>query len=62
MRVISTKHDDLLSQFGNNNENDIPLLERITDLPTQIRDTPHERMLKDNHPNANKSKIEGYFY
>ena len=33
MKVISNKDDDLLSQFGNINENDIPLLERLADLP-----------------------------
>ena len=32
-KVISNKDDDLLSQFGNINENDIPLLERLVDLP-----------------------------
>ena len=36
MKVISTKNDDLISQFGNTNENDIPLLERLADLPPQI--------------------------
>ena len=62
MRVISNKDDDLLSQFGNNNENDIPLLERLADLPPQIRSTPHQKMLIDNHLDANKGKIKGYFY
>ena len=62
MKVISNKDDDLLSQFGNINENDIPLLERLADLPTQIRDTPHQKMLIDNHLDANKSKIKGYLY
>ena len=62
MKVISNKDDDLLSQFGNINENDIPLLERLTDLPPQIRSTPHQKMLIDNHLDANKSKIKGYLY
>ena len=62
MKVISNKDDDLLSQFGNINENDIPLLERLADLPVQIRDTPHPKMLIDNHLDANKGKIKGYFY
>ena len=62
MKVISNKDDDLLSQFGNINENDIPLLERLADLPPQIRSTPHQKMLIDNHTDANKSKIKGYFY
>ena len=41
MRVISNKDGDLLSQFDNINENDIPMLERMADLPPQIRCTPH---------------------
>ena len=60
MKAISNKSDDLLSQFGNLNENDISLLERLADLPVQIRDTPHQKMLIDNHLGANKSKIKGY--
>ena len=62
MKVVSNKDDDLLSQFGNINENDIPLVERLADLPHQIRSTPHQKMLIDNHIDANKSKIEGYLY
>ena len=62
MKVISNKDGDLLSQFGNINENDIPLLERLVDLPKQIRDTPHQKMLIDNHTDANKGKIKGYSY
>ena len=49
-------------KFGNINENDIPLLERLVDLPTQIRSTPHQKMLIDNHTDANKGKTKGYFY
>ena len=60
VRVISNKDDDLLSQFGNINENDIPLLERLTDLPPQIRDTPHQKMLIDNHTDPNNGKLKGY--
>ena len=62
MKVISNKDDDLLSQFGNINENYFPLLERITELPPQIRDTTHQKMLIDNHLDANKGKIRGYLY
>ena len=62
MKVISKEDDNLLSQSGNTNENDIPLLERLADLPPQIRSTPHEKMLIDNHIDANKGKIKGYFY
>ena len=62
MKVVSNKDDDLLSQFGNINENDIPLLERLADLPPQIRSTPHQKMLIDNHLDANKGKIKGYLY
>ena len=35
MKVISNKDGDLLSQFDNISENDIPLLELIADLPPQ---------------------------
>ena len=56
-----SKKDDLLSQFGNIVENDIPLLERLTDLPPQIRSTPHQKMLIDNHTDPNKGKIKGDF-
>ena len=62
MKVISNKDDDLLSQFDNINENDIPLLERLADLPPQIRDTPHQKKLIDNHIDANKGKIKRYLY
>ena len=41
MRAILNKDRDLLSQFDNINENDIPILIRLADLPVQIRDTPH---------------------
>ena len=60
MKVISNKDDDLLSQFDNINENDIPVLERIINLPPQILSTPHQRMLIKNHADANKGKIKGY--
>ena len=33
MKVISNKDDDLLSQFDNIKENDIPIVSTITDLP-----------------------------
>ena len=62
MKVISNKGDDLLSQFGNIIEIDIPLLERLADLPPQIRSTPHQKMLIDNRTDANKCKIKGYLY
>ena len=54
MKVLSNKDDDFLSQFGNINENDIPLLESLADLPPQIRSTPHQKMLIDNHLDAKK--------
>ena len=62
MKVLSKKDDDLLYQFGKINENDIPLLERSADLPPQIRSTPHQKMSKDNHLDADKGKIKGYLY
>ena len=62
MRAISNKDGNLLSQFDNINENDIPILESLADLPPQIRSTPHPKMLIDNHTDANKGKINGYLY
>ena len=58
MRAISNKDGDLLSQYDNNNENDIPILQKLSDLPPQIRDTPHHKMLINNHTDANKGKIK----
>ena len=60
MRAISNKDGDLLSQFDNINENDIPVLNRLADLLVQIRDTPHQKMLINNHTDTNKGKIKGY--
>ena len=62
MRVISNKDGDFLTQFDNNNENDIPILERLADLPPQNRSTPHQKVLIDNYADANKGKIKGYLY
>ena len=62
MRVVSNKDGDLLSQFDNKNENDIPILEQLASLPVQIRDTPHQKMLVNNHTDAKKGKIKGYLY
>ena len=53
---------DLVSQLDNINENDIPVLNRLTDLPVQIRDTPQQKMLINNHIDANRGKIKGYLY
>ena len=60
MRAISNKDGDLLSQIYNINENDIPVLNRLANLPVQIRDTPHQKMLINNHTDASKGKIKGY--
>ena len=62
MRVISNKDGDLLSQFDNINENDIPILNRLADLPTRIQSTPHQKMLINNHTDENKGKVKGYIY
>ena len=62
MKMISKKDGDIISQFENINENDNPILSRITDSPPQIRSTTHQKMLKDNHIDANKGKIKGYLY
>ena len=62
MRATSNKNGDLLSPLDSINENDIPILESLADLPPQIRSTPHQKMLIDNHTDANKGKIKGYLY
>ena len=62
MKVISNKDGDFLSQYDNINENNIPVLERLVNLPPQIRDTPQQKMLINNHTHPNKSKIKGYLY
>ena len=56
MRVISNKDGDLPSHFDKINENVIPVLERLADLPTQIRSTPHQKTLINNHIDPNKGK------
>ena len=62
MRAISNKDGDFLSQFDNLFENVIPILEQLADLPVQIRDTLHQKMLINNHTNAKKGKIKEYLY
>ena len=62
MRVIINKDGDLLSQFDNFNKNDIPILEKPADLPPQNIDTPHQKMLINNHTDANEGKIKRYLY
>ena len=62
MRVISNKDGALFSQLDNINENYIPVLERLADLIPQIRSTPQQQMLINNHTDVNKSKIKGYSY
>ena len=62
MRAISNKDGDLLFQFDNINEDDYPILEQLANLPVQIRDTPHRKMLINNPTDANKGKVKGYLY
>ena len=62
MKVISIKDGDLLSHFDNINENGIPILERMADLPLQIRDTSHQKKLINSHAVANKVKNKGYLF
>ena len=62
MRAISNKDGDLLSQFDNIIENDVPILNGLADLLVQIRDTPHQKILINNHTDVNKGKIKGYLY
>ena len=54
MRVIPNKDGDLVSQFDNINENDIPVHNRLADLPTQIQSTPLQKMLINNQTDANR--------
>ena len=54
MKAISNKDGDILSQFDNINENDIPSLERLANIPPQIRDTPQQKMLLKDHSDAKK--------
>ena len=56
MRVISNKDSDLSSQFDNITENDIPVLERLADLSPQIKSTPHQKMVINNHTDPNRGK------
>ena len=62
MRVISNKDGDLLYQFDNINKNDTPVLERLADQPSQIKPTPHQKMLLNNHTDAKKGKIKRYLH
>ena len=62
MKVMSNKDGDLLSQFDNINENDIPVLERLLNLPAHIRDTSQQEMLMNNHTDPNKGKTKGWLY
>ena len=62
MRVLSNKDGDLLSQFDNVNEKDIPILERLADLPHQIGPTSQQKMLINNLTDAIKRKVRGYLY
>ena len=62
MRVISDKDGDFFSKFDNFNENDIPVLERLADLLPQFQSTPHQKMLINNHLDANKGKIKRYLF
>ena len=56
------KDGDLLSQFDNINEYYFPTLERLADLPPQIKSTTHQKLLIKNHTEPNKGKIRGYLY
>ena len=62
MRVLSKKDGDLLSQFDNINENDIPIFEQLADLPPQNKSRPHQKIRRNNHTDANNSKNKGYLH
>ena len=59
MKAIPSQDGDLLSQFDNINENDTPVFNRVADLPVQIREALNQKMLINNHTDANKCKIKG---
>ena len=61
MRVITNKDGGLLSQFDKFNGNDFPVLERLAYLPPQIRSTPHQKVLLNNHTYANKGQNKRTF-
>ena len=62
MKMISNKEGDLISQFDNINENDIPIFWGINDLPPRNRSTPHQKKLIDNPIDANNGKTKGYLH
>ena len=62
MKVISNKYGASLSEFDKINENDKPILERLITLPPQITDTPHQKMLINNHIEANKGNTKRYLF
>ena len=57
LKVISNKDGDLLSKFDNINEYDNPVLERLADLPPQIKSTPHQTWLIRKHTDLNKGNL-----
>ena len=60
--MISNIDGDLASQFHNINANGIPVLERLADLPPQIKSTPNQKMLMNNHTHATKGKTKLYLF
>ena len=60
--MISNKDGDLLCQFDNIIDIDIPILSRIAHLPTQLQSTLHQNLLLNNHTDANKGKTKGYLF
>ena len=58
MKVISNEDGDFLIQFDIIRENDLPIPKKLFNLPSQIRDTPKQKLLlKNHHTDANKGKI-----
>ena len=43
-------------------ENEIPILETLADLPPQIRGTPQRKIIINNHTDAIKEKYKRYLY
>ena len=43
IKLITNKNGDLLSQFDNIDASDIPILERLADLPPHIRSTQDQK-------------------
>ena len=60
MRLTTNEDGDLSSQFDEITENYIAVLQRLADIPLQIKSTPHQKMFINNHTDPNKGKTQGF--